>query len=119
MEMRKTVKRYEVQTVVCYTHYYFNKESNCFDDEGCYSCNESRYTWETKEEMLRDFFAGFNANEFKNSLDANIRLCEITETWTREDIKDDWEFENEETTVLIEFKIYDWLKNNGMIKETV
>ena len=119
MKMRKTIKRYEVKTIIGYEHYYFNKETKEFDQEGCYSCNESRYSWETKEEMLRDFFNGFNAYELKNSLDAIIKICEITEIYTREDIEEDWEITNETEDILISFKVYDWLKNNGMIKETV
>lgn len=111
--MKKEVVRYEVTTYVAHQHYYFNHESNEFDNEGCYSCNSERYTWETKEEMLSDFFKNFNPKEFKNSLDANIKLVKVTEIWTREEVEDEWDFDTEESTVLIEFNVYDWLKNNG------
>lgn len=117
--MKKTVKRFEVQTVCGYVHYYFNKETKSFENEGCYSCYPQYYTWKTKEEMLKDFFAGFNAYELKNSLDSIIEICEITEIWTREDFDEEWDFDSEEKTVLISFEEYDWLKNNGMIREEV
>ena len=110
--MKKEVIRFEVRTRIAHTNYVFNPATKEFDDEACVFESE-KYSWKTQEEMLNDFFKDFNPKEFKNSLDANIQLCKVTEIWTREDVEDDWDFYAEESTVIIEFNIYDWLKNNG------
>jgi hypothetical protein len=110
--MKKEVIRYDVTARAAHTNFYFNNETNEFDREDC-NYGQECYFWTTQEEMLSDFFKHFNPLEFKNSLDAYINLSKITEIWVREDVEDEWDFETAEKNTLIEFKVYDWLDNNG------
>lgn len=111
--MEKKEVYFLIKAKASHVNYMFNPNTNEFDRDDCI-LDWDNYKFKSLEHAIYNF-RDVNPMEFKNSLNGYITISKYTDTFTREEVEDDWEFDECIEEELMVLGIYELLKDNCLI----